>query len=408
MDQAAARALGRSPVVLIHGARQTGKSTLARQLARRRDAAYLTLDDATTLGAALRDPAGFIAASDRPIVVDEVQRAPDLTLAIKAAVDRNRRPGRFLLTGSANVMLAPRLSDSLAGRIEILTLWPLSQGEFDGVCEGFVDALFARKLPSWTPPRRPGPALVERIVRGGYPEVLRRRSAADRAAWYSDYITTILQRDVRDMAEIEGLTDLPRLLRLLASRVGSLLNVADVSRGLQLPYTTLRRYLTLLEATFLLQPAPPWSANLGQRLVKSPKAYLVDTGLAANLLGADRARLTADTILAGHLLENLVVAELRKQTGWSVALPALHHFRTHGGAEVDIVLEDAAGRIVGVEVTGSATVGGEKLRGLRELATLAGRRFIRGVVLYTGRDVVPLGEHFTALPIEALWSLGAT
>lgn len=397
-----------TPVVFLNGARQTGKSTLVRDLAEgERPARYLTFDDAAVLAAARHDPAGFVAGLEGPVILDEVQLVPDIFPALKFAVDRDRRPGRFLLTGSANVLLLPRVSESLAGRMEILTLWPLSQGEIEGVDENLVDRLFSAQftLPK-LPPKGAGTRadLLDRVVRGGYPEALGRRTEERRREWFGAYITTILQRDVREMANIEGLTELPRALTLLATRASSLHNLADISRDIDIPQSTLRRYLTLLEATFLLAPLPAWSSNLGRRMIKAPKLALSDTGLLTYLLGANKERLTADSSALGRSLENFVVTELRKQSSWGETKPQLFHFRTQTGQEVDVVLEDAAGRLVGVEVKASATVTGGDFKGLHALREMTGNRFTRGVLLYTGTEAVPFGSDLFALPIASLWS----
>ncbi len=372
-----------------------------------RDARYLTLDEAGVLAAAEADPAGFLAGLEGPVILDEVQRSPGLFPAIKAEVDRDRRPGRYLLTGSANVLLLPRLSESLAGRMEIQTLWPLTQGEMEGAEEGFVDALFsADPLPI---PEEPygTPVLYERLLRGGYPEVVGRSSEARRRAWFGSYVTTILQRDVRDLSNIEGLTELPRLLSLLAARSASLANYAELSRSASMPQSTLKRYVSLLEATFLIKTLPAWSSNLGKRLVRSPKLLLCDTGLISSLQGLNAERLASDPVLVGPLLENFVAMEIQKQSTWSATQPRLFHFRTQTGQEVDIVLEDASGQVVGVEVKASATVGARDFRGLRALAEASGNRFRRGVVLYTGKTDVPFGESLHALPVSSLWETTA-
>ncbi len=398
------RALADTPVVLVNGPRQVGKTTLVRALPGRR---YLNLDDATVLAAARADPVGFIGGLQGPVTLDEVQKAPELFPAIKAAVDRARRPGRFLLTGSTDVLLLPRLSDSLAGRMEVLTLWPFSQGELEGVGEGFVDALFAaRRVPTLPQARMSRRELIERIVRGGYPEVQRRRALTRRAAWFGSYLTAVIQRDVRDLAQIDGLTVLPRLLGLLAARTSATLNVADLSREAALPQTTLGRYLGLLGATFLLQTVPAWSANRTKRLVKSPRVHLSDTGLACHLLDQAPARLDREPQWLGPLLETFVTLELRKQIAWSRTRPALFHFRTHAGQEVDLLLEDARGRIVGIEIKAGRTLRSEDFRGLRALGEAGGDRFLRGVVLYEGEESVALGPRLLALPIEGLWRLG--
>ena len=401
-------ALADNPVVLLHGARQAGKSTLAQSIAtKEHPARYLTLDDAGLLAAARGDPAGFIEGLEGPLVLDEVQRAPELFLAIKVSVDRDRSPGRFLLTGSADVMLLPDLSESLAGRMEVLTLWPLSQGEIDGVKEGFLDAVFSDRLPAKLKSLENKSTLLDRILRGGYPVVHGRVSEERQKAWFGSYITTILQRDVRDLANIEGLTQLPRLLSLIAARATSFVNLSEISRSIAIPQTTLKRYMALLETTFLVRTLPAWSGNLGKRLVKAPKLVLGDTGLMSYLLGLSKRRLAMDMNLLGPLLEGFVIMELEKQLAWSQTQSRLFHFRTQTGHEVDIVLEDSAGRLVGIEVKAGATVTSQDFKGLRAFAEMTGSRFRRGVVLYTGNESIPFGKDLHALPVNALWSMSA-
>jgi predicted AAA+ superfamily ATPase len=397
-------ALKDTPVLFLNGARQTGKSTMARELIcpEGKPMRYLTLDDAPVLAAARNDPPGFIAGLGGPVVLDEVQRAPDLFLAIKAAVDRNRKPGQFLLTGSADVLLLPNISESLAGRMEIFTLWPLSQGEMERSHDNIVDALFAKSIKPYRG-KEDRAASIERVARGGYPVVQQRALDARRRAWFGGYLTTILQRDIRELSNIDDLTMMPRLLELLATRICALLNIADISRSIAIPQTTLKRYFTLLETTFLVQTLHAWSANLGLRLVKSPKIYLNDTGLAAYLLGLNAAQLAANPMALGPLLENFVLMELRKQSGWTAVRPNFYHFRTHSGDEVDIVLEDAAGNLVGIEVKASASVGAADVKGLRAFAELAGSRFRRGVVFYLGSETVPFAKNIHAMPVESLW-----
>ena len=394
-------ALTDTPVVLLHGARQTGKSTLARLVADGpHPARYITLDEAVVLAAARTDPTGFLAGIDGPVVLDEVQRAPDLFLAIKADVDRQRRPGRFLLTGSANVFLLPRISESLAGRMEVLTLWPLAEVEIAGATATFLDSLFAVSPPRCT--NHPFD-LPSRLLRGGYPPALERADPDRRRAWFGSYILTILERDVRDMANIESLTALPRLLALIAARTASLVNFTELARSLGIPQTTLKRYFALLEATFLIQLVPAWSGNLGKRLIKAPKLFLNDTGLAAYLLGVTSARIATEASLRGALLENFVAMELRKQAGWSRQGTQIFHFRTAAGQEVDFVVENSAGAIAGIEVKASATVTNKDFNGLRALAETAGARFRRGVVLYAGTTAAAFGSNLYALPVSALW-----
>lgn len=399
------QALSDRPVVLLHGARQVGKTTLVRAVAESAGSArYITFDTLTALAAARDDPDGFLDGIDGPIVLDEVQRVPDLLIAIKAAVDRARTPGRFLVTGSANILFLPRLSEALTGRMEIVTLWPFSQGERENVVEGFVDAVFGDGPPMNATEHETD--LVERVLRGGYPEVIS-ITAGRRGAWFDAYLTTILTRDVRELANIEGLTEMPRLLALLAARPMALLNYAELTRSAGLPASTLKRYFALLEGVFLVRTLRPWHANIGKRLVKSPKVLLADSGLAAYLAGLDAARLAADRTLLGGLLEGFVAMEVTKQLGWSQSAPSLYHFRTHEGDEVDLVLERPSGTLVGIEVKSAATVTSADFKGLRALEEVAGRRFHRGLVLYTGREVIPFSPRLHAVPIQALWHWGA-
>jgi predicted AAA+ superfamily ATPase len=397
-------ALRDTPVVLLVGARQTGKSTLVRSLLGKSPARrYLTLDDQGVLDAARSDPAGFLAGLDGPVTLDEVQKAPELFPAMKAAVDRDRAPGHYLLMGSANVLLLPKLSESLAGRMEVQTLWPLSQGEMQGRREAFMEGVFESKFSPSLPKKSGATDWMERACLGGFPEVVIRSSASRRRAWFGSYTTTVLSRDVRDLADIESLASLPRLLGLLASRTASLLNYADLSRALGMPQSTLKRYMGLLQALFLYHPLPAWSTSLGQRLIKSPKVLLSDTGLLAHLSGATSERFRQDPTLAGHLLENFVAMELVKQASWSETQVQFFHFRTLAGTEVDLVLEDQAGRVVGLEVKASATPSSADFKGLRALAECAGEKFVRGIVLYTGKEVVPFAKNLTAVPLPAIW-----
>ncbi len=396
-------ALNDTPVVHLQGARQTGKSTLAKSIAsRQHPCTYLTLDTAAVRAAAQADPEGFIAGLDGPAVIDEVQRVPDLALAIKAAVDADRHAGQFLLTGSASILSLPRLSESLAGRMEIHTLWPFSQGEISGTQETFIDRVFANKPPLPTTGREQ--PIIERIRFGGYPEALVRKTANRRHAWFDSYLDAITQRDIRDLANIERLSEIPRLLALLASRTGQLVKHADLSRSLGIPQTTLKRYLALLETTFIIRLVPAWFTNIGKRLTKAPKLLLTDSGLILHLLDMDGDRLAKDRTLLGHVLECFVAMELIKQLGWSEKRCRLYHFRTETGVEVDLVLEDSAGRLVGIEVKGAVTLRKNATRGLKVLAEVSGSRFIRGIVLYTGTDVVPFCERLHALPISQLWA----
>ena len=392
------KALADTPVALLVGARQVGKSTLAQALVP--EERYLTLDDATLLAAAQADPTAFVARQEGLVVIDEVQRVPDLLLAIKASVDRNRRPGRFLLTGSANIRLVPRVAGALVGRMEILTLWPLSQGEMEERGEGFLDAVRRARLPG-DPPALTAAEVAGRIVRGGYPGVYawaeRRRST-----WLRSYVTGVLERDVRELTTMEAIATLPRLLALLATRLATLVSLADVSRTTGIPHSTLQRHMALLERTFLIHQIPGWGVKLGARVLKSPKLVFSDTGLATSVLRLSSSRLRQEQIF-GPALENFVIMELAKQASWHEEQPTLYHFRTPKGIEVDVVLEFDGGEILGVEVTRSQTLTGDDFRGLHELAKITGKRFRAGVILYLGRRVVPFGKNLFAVPLSALW-----
>lgn len=390
-------ALADTPVVLLNGARQTGKTTLARELAATSGRPCLTLDDATTLGLAFADPVGFIRGLSGPVVIDEIQKAPELFPAIKLAVDQDRRPGRFLLTGSANVMTLPHLAESLAGRMEILPLFPFSAGELQGRRESFLHRLWTS---TWEglPPDTQGVSLEESLVRGAYPEAVARTDAERRAAWFEAYLTTILQRDVRDLARVEGLFALPNLLRLLSARTAGLLNLADVGREANLPHTTLTRYLALLETVFLFHRLPAWSPNLGKRLVKAAKLHLTDTGLACHLLGVDAQRLREDRPLLGRMLETHVAGELRKQLSWSDPRTRLHHFRTASGSEVDLVLEKPNGAVAAIEVKSGATVTPTDFAPMQALRDQLGPKFTAGVVLHTGTEACPSGRSSGSCP----------
>ncbi len=403
VETAVRQALADTPVILLNGARQTGKTTLAQAVATDTGAQYFTLDDAATLALAAADAPGFIQSLSGAVVIDEIQRAPALFPAIKLAVDRKRTPGRFLLTGSANVMTLPRLAESLAGRMQIIPLYPLSAGEVAGHCEGFVNRLFdgaiAKRRSTVTTED-----LAARLVRGGYPEAIQRKVDARRTAWFASYISTILQRDVRDLARVDGLHALPNLLRLLAARASGLLNLADIGRDAALPHTTLTRYLTLLESVFLVHRLPAWSPNVGKRLVKAPKLHVVDVGLACHLVGADARGLASDRALLGRLLETFVVGELRKQLSWSDSHATLHHFRTAAGSEVDVVLERSDGLVAGIEVKASVAIGRSDFVALQSLRDQLGKRFRAGVLLYSGDQVVPFGDRLWLVPVPHLWA----
>jgi uncharacterized protein len=398
-------ALTDSPVVLIHGPRQCGKTTLAQVVGGRRGFEYISFDDDVVRGAAQADPVGFVADLPERATLDEVQRVPALFTALKQAVDRKRTAGRFMLTGSANVLLVPKLADSLAGRMQILRLHPLAQCELARRPPGFIDLLFEGGFKTRRTTRLAG-ELAERITAGGYPAALARPAGRRRATWYRDYLEALVQRDVRDLARISSFDVLPRLLALAAAQTARLLNVSDLASPFQLSRPTIRDYVTLLERVFLLEMLPPWHSNRLSRLVKTPKLHLGDTGLACALLGADAAALAADRPLLGQLLETFALQELRRQASWNAEPMTFFHFRDKDGGEVDIVIERGARSLAGVEVKAAASVTAADFRGLRKLKDAAGKRFAAGVVLYDGEASVSFGDGMFAVPFRYLWEPG--
>lgn len=398
-------ALADTPVVLIHGPRQAGKTTLARTVGEDRGHVYFTFDDIVTLEAARADPVGFVDDLPPRVILDEVQRVPRLFSSLKRAVDRDRSPGRFILTGSANVLFLPTLSDSMAGRMEILRLFPLSQGELAADDPGFLDRLFAADFTTGSHERLKE-ELADRIVAGGYPDPLARTSRRRRAAWYRDCIETLVQQDVREMARITSADALPRLLALAAGQTARLLNVTELAGPFSLSRPTIREYVTLLERIFLLEELPPWHTSRLNRLVKTPKLHVTDTGLASNLLACDAPALYRDRASMGHMLETFVFNELRRQGSWWEEPVRFYHFRDKDGYEVDVVLERGGSEIAGVEVKAAASLTASDFRGLRKLKNAAGDRFVVGVVLYDGETCAGFGDGLFAVPVRMLWETG--
>lgn len=395
-------ALEDAPVVLLHGPRQSGKSTLVREVGKAHGRVYLSFDDDVVREAATSDPVGFVLDLPEHVTLDEIQRVPQLFTSLKSAVDRDRTPGRFLLTGSANVLLLPRLADSLAGRMAVLQLHPFAQVEIERTHPGFLDRLLTGR---WQVRRtqRLGINLAERIVAGGFPPALDRSSHRRRAAWYRDYVMAITQRDVRDLARIGALEALPKLVASVASQTGRLANVSDLAAPFELSRPTIRDYLTLLRHVFLVTELPAWHRNRLQRLVKAPKLHLGDTGLAAAMLGLGAEDLLADRQAYGQLLETFVVQELRRQAAGYGEDLRFHHYRDRDGYEVDVVIEHSGRKVVGIEVKAAATVTDADFRGLRQLARAAGADFIAGVILYDGEVSVPFGNGLHAVPVGDLW-----
>lgn len=401
-EQRLKAALADSPVVLVHGPRQCGKTTLARMVGEPAGYAYVSFDDEANRAAAEADPIGFVDDLPARAILDEIQYVPRLFSAIKSAVDRNRTPGRFILTGSANVLLVPALSDSLAGRMEIIRLHPLAQVEIERRRPRFLDDVFGGGF-KFSQVERLGRDLGRRVLAGGYPPALARKAEVRRSAWYRSYLDSVVQRDVRDMSRIASFGVLPRLLETAAAQTACLFNAAAIAAPFQLSRPTIRDYLALLERVFLIELLPPWHSNRLSRLVKTPKLHVGDSGLAAALLGVDSDSLVEDRALFGQLLETFVFQELNRQASWHDDTPRLFHFRDRDGAEVDIVIERGARHVAGVEVKAGATVTESDFRGLRKLAQATGGRFVRGVVLYDGQTVLRFGDRLQAVPIRLLW-----
>ncbi len=400
IQQRLAEALLDTPVVLLAGPRQAGKTTLVRQVAAK-GLRYLTLDDELTLLAARADPVGLIRSLDRA-VIDEIQRAPQLLLAIKKSVDEDRRPGRFLLTGSANLMALPLVADSLAGRMETLSLMPLSQTEIEGHSANWIDQAFAGQLLRADTPAL-GAELVERVLRGGYPEAVSRVSAKRRVTWARQYTDALIQRDVRDVAGIDKLEQLPRFLQALAQTAGQMCNYSQLAGQVGLDGKTAARYAGVFETMYLLKRVDVWARNRLSRIVKTPKLQFIDAGLLAVLVNLSFEEVRKDRTQFGHVLETFVFGELLKHATSAEGDYQLLYYRDADKVEVDIVIENAAGQLVGVEVKASATVKASDLRGLRKLAALAGDQFKMGVLLYDGAETLPLGDGIWAAPLSSLW-----
>ncbi len=402
--------LENSPCVFLNGPRQAGKSTLAHHLAKKLNADYITFDDIQMLSAAIADPQGFLSGIKNKIVIDEIQMAPVLFRLLKKTIDELRLTsskkanGKFLLTGSANVMALPALSDALVGRMQVWTLYPFSAGEVSGYADGFVDFLFNHPIGLTKNAFEPF-VLHEIAIKASFPEISS-LSATQQHKWFDNYLLTLVQRDVRNVMDVEKIEAIPLLIRLLATRAGTTAQDASISSEIGLNKVTYARYKAILHHLFLFFQIQPWFNNLGKRLVKTPKLYFTDTAQLCHLLGVQAQHVKMrDPTLYGRILENFVASELHKQLSWQTDYN-LYHFRTHDQKEVDFIIEHRDGTIIAIEVKSRGHVLSEDFSTIRFIHEHVKTKFKLGIVLYQGNDIVPFGEKYLAMPISALWQLG--
>lgn len=398
-------ALADTRVVVVLGARQVGKSTLLEQVASAegKGREVFTLDEQAIRSAAEIDPAGFIATLDTPAVIDEIQRVPELVTEIKLRVDRDKTPGQFAITGSANLLEMKQVKDSLAGRAEYLRLHPFTQGELRGRRETFIPELLNGRFPSVADAPVGRQAYAEIIAKGGYPEA-QERTSDRRLRFFESYVEGMLERDLASLVDVADTAVVSRLLRAIAATSGAELNIEGLSTALGTPATTIRRHIELLEMLFLIRRVPAWSNNLLARSIKRPKIHVADTGLLAYLVGADERRINADLDLGGMFYETFVALELHRQISWLEDPPALFHFRDREKREVDIIMEHRDGSVCAVEVKSAATVHRHDFRGLNHLRGKLGDKFKGGALVYTGSSTVAFGDRLAAVPLSALWA----
>lgn len=389
------------PVVLLTGARQVGKTTFIKKLIKPNGYHYVTFDDANILFSAKEDPIGFLKNQPKPLIIDEVQRACEIFLPIKQIVDEEKKPGQFILIGSANPLLMPKLGDSLAGRMGNLSMFPFSQGELFSKKENFLSWIFSKDFRRKNFSRIDSFKIADIIFKGGFPKIHDFSNTSDIEIWLQEYINTIINRDIKDISQIEGFYSFPNLFKLLANRSASLFNGADIARNLKISTASVHRYIALLESIFFVFRTLAWFCNNTKRIMKSPKIYVLDTGILSYLLKAGKNILQKDPSVFGFLFESFVMAEILKQMSWSQERVESFHYR-EGSKEVDIVLEKE-NNIVGIEVKSSETIKSFDFNGLKRLKNIAGKRFIRGIVLYRGSHFLSFSENFWAVPVNALW-----
>lgn len=395
-------ALNDTPVVIISGPRQSGKTTLAKQI-QLENSTYITLDDITQYDAAQRDPIGFIRNIDsKRVIIDEVQRVPELFLAIKQSVDENRIPGKYLLTGSSNALMLPKLSDSLAGRMEIINLLPLTTCEIEARKSTFLDKILSGEIPAATTTRIRD-ALIEKIVAGGFPEPFARKDQSRRVVWYQQYINSIIQKDLQDIAKIEHIEVMPKVVRLLATQVGQLTNYTEIANKIGITRQTITNYIKLLEQLYLFEALPAWHKNESKRLVKTPKMHIVDSGLLCALRRLSKEKISNNFHIFGSLLESYVVNEIKRISTWHDEPIEFSHYRDKDKVEVDLIIETYAGDVIAIEIKASATVTHSDFLGLRKLQNIAGKQFLMGIILYDGDHSTQHGENLYSVPLGCLW-----
>ncbi len=397
-------ALTDTPVIYIAGPRQSGKTTLVKEF-NSDDTHYATFDDLTTYTLIKNDPAGYIRNLSAPrVILDEVQRVPEIFLCIKQSVDENRKAGRFLLTGSSNAMTLPKILDSLAGRMETIPLFPLSESEIRGVRSSFLLSLLEGKAPK-TKETRIRETIIKQIIKGGFPEPINRTSDKRRNVWYTQYCESIIQKDIKEITQIENVSVMSDLLVLLANRVGHISNYEDLSSKISsCTRPTIIRYVALLEQVFLLSTLPAWHRNDNKRLIKSPKIHLIDSGLTTSLRRYTFEKLNRDPTLIGPLLESYVYTELLKQSSWIDEPLNFYHYRDKDKVEVDLVIETLDRKVIGIEVKLAVTLNKKDFQGLERLKRASGEDFNIGILLHDGDSTLPFSENIFAVPIASLWT----
>jgi uncharacterized protein len=361
------------------------------------------MDDKGARETAQSDPAGFLAGFGGPVFIDEVQRVPDLILAIKRVVDRDQTAGRFLLSGSANILSSRKVQEALTGRIELLRLWPFAQAELEHSAENLVDMLFAGDVPRVRNAPIGRAAFASRVAAGGYPEA-QARDGRRRDRWFSSHLATTFERDIRAIADLQKGHEMRQLLSVLAARSANLLRYASIAKALEIDQKTVKSYIELLQAIFLVQTLPAWRPSFLGRAVHAPKVYITDSGLLAHLLGANENRIAQDDRVTGVALETFVAMEVMKHASWSEVDPRIFHFRDRWGGEVDLVLEDRSGRVVAIEVKARASFSQKDTAVLAKLRDYLGEQFTAGVIIHAGEQTIPAGDRLWALPVSGLWA----